>query len=163
MISIIVAKSQNNVIGKGNDLPWYLPADLKHFKKTTTGHKVIMGRKTYESIFDRLKKTLPNRTNIIITRDKTYKAENCIIVNSLEEAIEKTNKDENAFIIGGANIYEQSIKDTDKLYITEVHTEIKGDKFFPALDSSWKEIKRIKNKADEKNEFNYDFVEYTRK
>jgi len=160
MISIIVAKSENSCIGIKNKLPWHLSEDLKHFKKITEGHKVIMGRKTFESILDFLGKPLPNRENIVITRNKSYNQKNCTVVNSLEEAINLINSDQEAFIIGGAEIYNQAIKQADKLYITEVKTEIDGDKFFPELDKNWLEISREYHTKDEKNKYDFDFVEY---
>ena len=159
-LSIIVAASNNQVIGVNNDLPWRLPADLKYFKKLTTGHHILMGRKTYESIG----KPLPNRTSVIITRNKAYKAEGCHVVNSLSEAIALAEKsgEEEVFLIGGAQLYALAIEEqvVNKVYLTEVNTEIEGDAFFPKLDpSSWKEISRSSFRADEKNPFDYSFVE----
>ena len=119
-LSIIVAASQNNVIGKDNQLIWRLSADLKRFKALTTGHHIIMGRKTFDSIG----KPLPNRTSIIITRQADYKAEGCIVVNSLEEALEKVPADQEAFIIGGGTIYKEAIDKADKLYLTRVQKKV---------------------------------------
>jgi len=159
-ITIIAAIAENNALGKNNDLIWHLPADLKRFKKTTTGHHIIMGRNTFESIG----KPLPNRTTVIITRNPYFKAEGCIVVNSLKEAIEVAKNDESPFIIGGAQIYDQAIDIVDQLDITEVHHKFDADVYFPKIDLTiWKESKREFFKADEKNKFNYSFVSYIRK
>jgi dihydrofolate reductase len=132
ILSIIVAKSENDVIGKDNKLPWHLPEDLKNFKKITTGHHILMGRKTYESIG----KPLPNRTNVIITRDDNYKAEGCTVVNSISEAVElcRKNSETEAFIIGGAQIFSETLKIAGKLYLTEVHQKFEGDVFMPEIN-----------------------------
>jgi len=159
-ISIIVAASQNNVIGKNNQLIWRLSADLKRFKALTTGHHIIMGRKTFDSIG----KPLPNRTSIIITRQEDYKAEGCIVVNSLEEALTKVPADQEAFIIGGGTIYKEAIDKADKLYLTMVHGKFDGDTFFPKLDSKvWESLKREDHMPDEKNEHAYSFIDYVKK
>ena len=158
-ITIIAAIAKNNALGKNNDLIWHLPADLKRFKKTTTGHHIIMGRNTYESIG----KPLPNRTTVIITRNSDYKAEGCIIVDSLEKALEVSKNDATPFIIGGAQIYKQAISIADKLDITEVHHTFDADVFFPEIDKNiWKESSRELFKADEKNKFDYSFVSYSK-
>lgn len=160
-VSAVVAMAHDNVIGKKNELPWYLSADLKMFKKRTMGHHIIMGRKTYESIG----KPLPGRVSIIVSRDKTYFQQGCKVVHSLEEAltIAHENKDDEAMIIGGGMIYELALPYCDKIYLTEVDAKIDGDTFFPILDrNQWKEINRESFKADEKNEFDYAFVEYER-
>jgi len=160
MISIIVAVANNNVIGKSNALIWHLPADMKFFKEKTTGHCIITGRKNYESIPEKFR-PLPNRTNIVITRQADYKAPGAIVVNSLEEAIEKakTTGDNEIFIIGGAQIYEQSLKFTDRIYLTQIHHTFDGDAFFPQLNpNEWKEIERIKGIKDDKNKYDYDFI-----
>ena len=160
MVTIIAAIAENNALGKDNQLIWYLPADLKRFKKTTLNHVVIMGRKTFES----LGKPLPNRTNIIITRDKNYIAEGCVVVNSLKEALETAAKeDENPFILGGAEIYIQAMPFTDKLDITFVHHKFEADVFFPEIDKTiWKETSRENFKADDKNKYDYSFVTFER-
>lgn len=160
MITIIVAKAENNVIGNNNELIWHLPTDLKHFKDLTTGHTVIMGRRTFDSI----EKPLPNRTNIVITRNEEWKFDGVIVADSLEEAIEKGKKiGENLFIIGGGNIYEQSMDVADILEVTEVHHPFKGDAFFPEIDRTiWNEVSREDFLADDKNEFAYSFVRYKR-
>ena len=156
MIKIIVAMSKNRVIGNNNELIWKLSSDLKRFKELTTGHSVVMGRKTYESIG----KPLPNRRNIIITRNLEYSVDGCEIVSSLEEALLLTNND--CFIIGGGEIYNQSIKLADKIYLTMVHKEFEGDTTFPELDKEWVKMSRKDFEADEKNEYNYSFIEYDR-
>lgn len=159
MISIIVATAENGVIGKDNQLLWKLSADLKQFKNLTTGHSVIMGRKTFESIG----RPLPNRTNIVISRQQDFVLpEGVLKASSLENAIElaKTHEgSEEIFIIGGGNVYEQALKITDKIYLTEVDANIEGDAFFPTLDmSEWTETSRVSHHKDEKNEYDFDFV-----
>ena len=160
MISIIVATAENGVIGKDNQLLWKLSADLKQFRILTTGHSVIMGRKTFDSIG----RPLPNRTNIVISRQKNLTLpEGIFKVNSLEKAIEFAKKqagNEEIFIIGGGNIYEQALTLTDKIYLTEVKASIEGDAFFPSIEKNkWKEIARISHSKDDKNEYDFDFVE----
>ncbi|MGZ2368850.1 dihydrofolate reductase [Ancylomarina sp. YFZ004] len=159
-ISIIVATSHNNVIGKDNKLIWRLSADLKRFKALTTGHHIIMGRKTFDSIG----KPLPDRTSIIITRQADYKAEGCIVVNSLEEALAKVPAEQEAFVIGGGTIYKEAIEKADKLYLTLVHGKFDGDTFFPKLDSKmWGSLKREDHMPDAKNEHAYSFIDYEKK
>jgi len=160
-ISCIVAAANNNVIGKDNEIPWYLPADLKYFKKVTTGHHIIMGRNCFESIG----RALPNRTNVIITRDMFYTVSDCLISHSVGEAlsIAENNGETEAFIIGGGQIYEQTIELWDKLYLTEVNLETDGDVFFPTIDlSQWKLTKNIQGKKDEKNTYAHSFLQYDR-
>jgi len=160
MVTIMAAIAENNALGKDNQLIWHLPADLKRFKKTTLNHAVIMGRKTYES----LGKPLPNRTNILITRDKNYKAEGCVVVNSLKKSLKIALKvDENPFILGGAEIYKQAMPFADKLDITFVHHKFEADVFFPEIDKTiWKETSRENFKADENNKYDYSFVTFDR-
>lgn len=161
MLTIIAAVAVNNALGKNNDLIWSLPADLKRFKKVTLGHHVIMGRKTFES----LGKPLPNRTTIIISRNKDYKAEGCIIVNSLEKAILAAKNDDNPFILGGGEIYRQALEHADILDLTLVHHSFEdADTFFPQIDGSkWMETNRQDFKADEKHNYDYSFVTYKKK
>lgn len=160
MISIIAAVAENNALGKDNQLIWHLPADLKRFKKVTLNHHIIMGRKTFES----LGKPLPNRTSIIITRNKNYQVEGCIVVNSLEQALEAAKADENPYILGGAEIYKQAINIADELDLTFVHHPFEADAFFPEIDTSiWKETSREDFKADDKNKYDYSFVTYLKK
>ena len=160
-ISLIVAVAENGVIGKDNDLIWHLPKDMQFFKEITIGHHVIMGRKNFESIPHKYR-PLPNRTNIIITRQSEYKAEECIVVNSVETALEiaKNNGDIEPFIIGGGQIYRIAIEKNlvDKIYLTKIHHSFKGDTFFPELSSDWRETNKIENKADDKHKYNYDFI-----
>ena len=160
-VSLIVAVSENGVIGKDNDLIWHLPKDMKFFKETTMGHHVIMGRKNFESIPHKYS-PLPNRTNVVITRQADYTAEGCVVVNSVEAALEiaKQNGDTEAFIIGGGQIYKIALKENlvDKIYLTKVHHSFEGDTFFPELSSDWEEVNKTENKADEKHKYNYDFI-----
>lgn len=162
MITIIAAIGKNNELGKDNDLIWHLPADLKRFKKITSGHYIIMGRNTFESIG----KPLPNRTTVIITRNNDYFKDGCLISNSIEDALELAKNEENAFLIGGAQIYKQAIENNlvDKLDITIVHHEFEADVYFPKIDNNiWYEVAREDFKADEKNKYDYSFVSYVRK
>jgi dihydrofolate reductase len=156
MIKIIVAISKNRVIGDSNKLIWHLPADLKRFKEITTGHPIVMGRKTYESIG----RPLPNRRNIIITRDNNYQVEGCEIVNSIEESLLLTNSD--CFIIGGGEIYKQSLHLANQIYLTQVDEEFEGDTTFPELDKSWYVSKQENFLSDKKNSYNYSFITYER-
>jgi dihydrofolate reductase len=162
IISAIAARSENGVIGHHNQIPWHLPVDLKHFKTITTGHPVIMGRKTFESIG----KPLPNRTNIILTRNTAFNAPGCMIVNSTEQAIlqaSSTHTDE-MFIMGGADIYQLFMPKIQKLYLTLVHHTFAGDTFFPSLDpNQWVEIEKRTYPADPNNPYNYSFVIWERK
>jgi dihydrofolate reductase len=160
MVSIIVAVANNNVIGKDKTLIWHLPADMKFFKEKTTGHCIITGRKNYESIPEKFR-PLPNRTNIVITRQKDYNAPGTIVVGSIEEALKKAKElnDPEIFIIGGADIYRQTLTFTDRIYLTEIHHDFEGDAFFPLLNpSEWKEVARTKGIVDEKNKYEHDFV-----
>jgi dihydrofolate reductase len=159
MVSIVVAADENNGIGKANKLPWRLSADLKHFKKITTGHHIIMGRNTYESIG----KPLPERTNIVITSNKMFSAEGIVVMPGLHEAIDfvKSKLENECMIIGGAQIYKQAISISNRIYLTRVHTVCDCDVFFPAIDQdAWKLISTIRHSADDKNEFDYSFEVY---
>lgn len=156
--------AKNNVIGKDGDLPWKLSSDLKHFANLTKGHTVIMGRKTYESIFKRLGHGLPERKNVIITSQADFEAPDCFIASSINEATKKIPPEEEVFIIGGGKIYEQFLPIADKLYITEVLADIKGDTFFPIYKGEdWKLISSKFYKKDEKNSFDFNFLEFIRK
>lgn len=164
LLSIIVAVAENNVIGKDNNLIWKLPNDMKFFKEKTTNHCVITGRKNYESIPEKFR-PLPNRTNIVLTRQKNYTAPGAIVIGTLEAAIEtaKLNNETECFIIGGAEIYRQTIDIVDKIYLTKIHHSFEGDAFFPTIDFSiWKEIKRKDKLPDEKNAYSYSFIELQR-
>ncbi|MDR6196247.1 dihydrofolate reductase [Siphonobacter sp. SORGH_AS_0500] len=156
MVHLVVAVAENGAIGKDNQLIWHLPDDLKQFKKITSGHTIVMGRKTYESIG----KPLPNRTNVIITRNPAYQVEGCLVVTSLQEAMEK---DTDIYVIGGAEIYAQALPATDVIHLTEVHMAVDGDAFFPKLDAGeWVEVSRESHSADEKHAYSFDFVELRR-
>jgi len=160
MISLIVAVGDNNVIGKDNALIWHLPADMKFFKEKTTGHCIITGRKNYESIPEKFR-PLPNRTNIVITRQSDYAAPGAIVVNSVEAALEKAKAtgDEEIFIIGGAEIFKQSLSYADKIYLTVIHHSFEGDVFFPEIDKNeWKETDRIQGPVDEKNKYPHEYI-----
>ncbi len=161
MTVIIAAIGKNNELGKNNTLLWHLPADLKRFKKITSGHHIIMGRNTFESI----SKPLSGRTNIIITRNNQYFKEDCLIAKNIEHAIELTDGND-ALIIGGSEIYEQVLAQNlaDKLDITQVHENFEADVYFPEIDMDiWKEASREDFKADEKNKYDYSFVSYIKK
>lgn len=153
MLNLIVAASENNVIGKDGDLPWSLPDDLQYFKKVTNGHPIIMGRKCYESIG----RPLPGRQNIIISRQSEYAIEGCDIAGSLEEAL-GTAEGKEVFVIGGGQIYEQALPHVDRIYLTRVHTEIDGDVVFSQLGDEWKEISAERHEADERHEYAFTFV-----
>ncbi len=153
-ISLIWAMSDNGVIGRANTLPWHMPADLSHFRRITTGHLIVMGRKNYESIG----KPLPQRTNIILTRDPSYRAPGCVVVHTLDEALEQTQNADEIFVIGGADIYRQFLPKADRLYLTQIHAHIDGDTFFPDYNPSlWHEIGRENHRADQKNPYPYSF------
>ena len=152
MVNIIVSTSENNVIGRENGIPWYIPQDLKHFKKLTVGNTVIMGRKTYESL-PKEHRPLPNRVNIVVTRNKKYEAKNCIVVNSLVDAIKKSDNDKEVFIIGGGQIYKESLKFAERIYLTKVHKHIEGDTYFPKLNKLWKMV-------NEKSKEGFSFLTY---
>ncbi len=156
-VSAIVATAQQNVIGRNNQIPWYLPADLRYFKQTTLQHHVIMGRKCYESIG----KPLPQRTNIVISRNLFFTTSGCLVARSVDEALEMAydNGESEAFVIGGGEIYQQTVEFWDKIYVTEVDLSVPdGDIFFPNIaEKDWKESSRIAHVKDEKNEFDYVF------
>ena len=167
IISLIAAVSENNVIGKNNTLPWHLPADMKYFRDTTMGHCVIMGRKNYDSIPLKYR-PLDGRTNIVVTRQKDFTADGCIVVNSVEEALNAADRipplgggGAEVFIIGGADIYRQTINIADKMYYTKIHHTFDGDAFFPKMDSNRWEKKMQKDfQPDEKNKFPFSFCVY---
>jgi dihydrofolate reductase len=165
VISMIAAVSENGVIGRNNDLPWHLPDDMKYFMQTTKGHCVIMGRKNYESIPEKFR-PLPNRVNIVVTRQKDFKAPGCLVVHSLSQALEKAEGlgPEEVFVIGGAEIYRQGVTLAAKLYLTEIRATIQGDVYFPAFDHTvWQEVSRIRHAIDARHEYAFDFVVYARK
>ncbi|MEI3791621.1 MULTISPECIES: dihydrofolate reductase [unclassified Chryseobacterium] len=160
MTTIVVAMGEKNEIGFENKLLWHLPKDLKHFKDITSGHPVIMGRKTYESIG----KPLPNRTNIVISRKKNWFQEGILIVGSIKEAVKFAKKiDEEVFIIGGGNIYEQTIEIVDKLEVTLVKADLDADTFFPKINPKvWKKTEETCHEKDEKNEYDFCFQTFER-
>lgn len=162
MISLIVAAAENNAIGKANAMLWHLPQDLKFFKNTTWGMPIIMGRKTFESVG----KPLPGRTNIIVTTNPNWKAENTITTVNIEDAIKAANETnaKEIFITGGGEIYKQTLPMADRVYLTRVHTVIDGDAFFPEMDLTiWKICFEKHIKADEKNKFDMTFQTWERK
>lgn len=161
MLSIIVAKAKNNIIGKDNKLLWHLPDDLKRFKELTIGHNIIMGRKTFES----LEGILPNRKHIVFTQNPDFKIndENVQVVHSMLEIQEYIEKDEENFVIGGAMIYNLLMPYVTKMYVTEIEKDFQGDAFFPRIDTQvWKEVSRENGMKDENNDFDYDYVVYER-
>jgi|TARA_B110000211_G_scaffold195625_1_gene224304 dihydrofolate reductase len=160
-LSLIWAMDQNRLIGNNNSLPWYLPADLAFFKRTTMSKPMIMGRKTFDSIG----RPLPGRQNIVITRDSTFSAEGCDIANSIEEAMSLVSEEkQEAMLIGGASLYLQMLAQADTLYLTQIHHTFSGDTWFPEMDmSQWSEVYREDFEADEKNLHAYSFMQYQRK
>lgn len=162
IISLIAAVAENMVIGKNNDLPWNLPDDMKYFMQTTKGHYVIMGRKNFESIPEKFR-PLPNRTNIVVTRQKNFDAPGCIVVHTLEDGIRiaAENQQEETFIIGGAEIYREAMQYSQRMYLTEIKAEIDGDTFFPTFDKKeWRELSRLHHGTDERHRYSFDFVVY---
>ena len=164
-LSIICAMDENMVIGRGNNLPWHLPEDLKYFKRTNMGKCIIMGRKTYESIG----RPLPGRTNIIVSRNRDYEVENARVVDSLTDAIELAENvafidgSDEAFIIGGAELYKHALPFVDTMHLTIVHAEVEGDSFFPDFEvAEWQEISNESFDADEENPYHYSICVYER-
>jgi dihydrofolate reductase len=158
-IAIVVAMAANRVIGRDNRLPWHLPADLKHFKQLTLGKPIVMGRKTYES----LGRPLPKRTNIVVTRDRDYAAPGCVVVHSLEDALQAAGESAEVMVIGGAEFYRQVLPHTDTIYLTRVHAEFEGGTVFPELnEAAWREVGRTDCEPDEKNPWPYSFIELER-
>lgn len=161
MIAFVVAKAANNVIGNHNELPWYLPADLKHFKALTLGHTVIMGRKTYESIINRLHGPLPDRHNIVVSSSLRDVPEGFELAPSLDDALQCNTATDTVFVIGGATLYKACLENNkvDVIYLTEIPVEIPGDVYFPELDKSqWVETERETHGKDDKNQFDYSFI-----
>ena len=161
-ISIIVAIAKNHVIGKDNQMPWHLPADLKHFKNVTYGSPIIMGRKTFDSIG----KPLPGRKSIVISRQGNLSLDfdSIEVVHSFSEAAKATGEHQEAFVIGGSNIYQLALPFTEKIYMTKIDLEVEGDTFFPELDSNnWALTEEEHHQADERNPHNYSFLVYKRK
>jgi len=159
IISIIVAIAKNRAIGKNNKLLWYLPNDLKHFKDVTSGHTVIMGRKTFDSVG----KPLPRRRNIVVTR-QDISIEGCEVVQSIEAALALCAGEDEVFIVGGAEIYRQAIPLTNRIYLTIIDQEFEGDTFFPELDKAdWQETQRENFEPDDKNKYSYSFITLERR
>lgn len=159
MIIQIAAASENNVLGKDNKIVWHLPDDFKRFKQLTTGHYIILGRKTFES----LGRPLPNRPHIIVTRNNNYKVPGCTIANSLDEAIKLAPKDEDVFVIGGGEIYKQALAFTDKIELTRVHATMEGDTFFPEISTEdWQLVKEEYHPKDEKHAFDFTYQTFIR-
>ncbi len=160
MLTLIAAAGENNELGKDNDLVWHLPDDFKRFKKLTTGHYIIMGRKTFESF----QEPLPNRTHVVITRRENYKKEGLVIVHSLERAIELTEDDPQPFVIGGGEIYDQAIDIADKIELTRVHATFDADTFFPEIDENqWKLVAEEFHEKDERHNFAFTYLTYERR
>ena len=161
-VSLIVAVSENGVIGRDGGLPWRLSADLKHFKKTTMGHHLIIGRRTW----DEVGKPLPGRTMVVVTRSRHFAPEGVRVAHSLEEALEIARDDHEPFIGGGAHIYRMALENdlVNRLYITRVHTKIEGDTRFPDFDlDEWELISEERHEADQRNEHSYSFLVYERR
>ncbi len=159
-ISLIAAVSRNGVIGRQNQLPWHLPDDLRRFRAITTGHTIISGRKNYESIG----KPLPNRRNIVVTRQQGYQAPGCQVANSLDEALSTATSEGEIFVIGGAELYAIALPLATRLYLTEIHAEVPGDTYFPPLEQAgWREISRERHAADDRHAHAFSFVVLERK
>ncbi|MBT8188198.1 MAG: dihydrofolate reductase [Croceitalea sp.] len=158
---MIAAAGSNNALGINNDLPWHLPDDFKRFKSMTSGHKIIMGRKTLESF----PKALPKREHIVITRELAYQPKfDCTVVHSLEDAIEIAAQDEQAFIIGGGEIYQQAMGVANKIELTRIHESFEADTFFPEIDSNvWQLINEVYHPKDERHRFDFTYLTYVRK
>jgi len=160
MVILIAAIAENNALGKNNQLLWHLPDDFKRFKIVTTGHHIIMGRKTFESF----PKPLPNRTHVVITRQKDYHPEGCIVVDSMEKALEISPKDEDVFVIGGGEIYNLAMPFADKLDITEVRATMDADTFFPKINpAEWQRISSEFHPKDDKHAYDFTFSTFIRK
>lgn len=160
MIIMIAAAAENNALGKDNQLLWHLSDDFKRFKELTTGHYIIMGRKTFESF----PKPLPNRTHVIITRQPDYHYDGCIVVDSVAKAIAAVPENQDAFVIGGGEIYKQGLAFSDKIELTRVHESFEADTFFPEIDASkWRLIDAQTHPKDEKHRYDFTFETYIRK
>ncbi|OOG24784.1 dihydrofolate reductase [Thioalkalivibrio denitrificans] len=153
-LSLIVAVDRNNLIGRNNQLPWHLPADLAFFKRTTMGAPMLMGRKTWESIG----RPLPGRTSIVITRDPDYRAEGAIVVHSIDEALRAAGEASELFVIGGAKLYKDALQRADRIYLTRIDHAFEGDTWFPEIGPEWKEVHREEHAPDEKNPYPYAFI-----
>ena len=160
MISLLVARDENGVIGINNQLPWHLPADLAYFKRVTMNHKIIMGRKTFQSIG----RILPGREYIVLTRDPSFSYEGCTVLHSIDEMLQKyEHLNEEIFVIGGSEIFKEILPHAKRLFITEIHHAFEGDTFFPDIDSSeWKVISNEPGVKDDRNPYDYEYVVYER-
>lgn len=159
ILSLIAAIADSGIIGRNNDLPWRLPADLAHFKQVTLDKPIIMGRRTWES----LPGLLPRRQHLVLSRDPDYRAEGCVLVPSLEAAIAAAGMAEEVFVVGGASLYAEAIPRADRLYLTLVHAKVEGDTSFPDWDrAQWNEVGRVERLADDRNAFAMSFVELRR-
>jgi dihydrofolate reductase len=161
VVSLIVAVSANGVIGRDGGLPWYLPADLKHFKRTTMGHHLIVGRRTWEEVG----KPLPGRTMVVVTRSRRFAPDGAQVAHSVEQALELAAEDDEPFIGGGSQIYRIALaRDlVDRVHLTRIHAEVEGDTFLPDIDfGGWELVSEEHHEADEKNEFDYSFLVYER-
>jgi dihydrofolate reductase len=164
-VSLIAALTRNRVIGKNNDLPWHLPDDMKYFMQTTRRHTVIMGRKNYQSIPEKFR-PLPNRTSLVISRQKDFSAPGCTVVHSMDEAMAfaRQSGEEEVFIIGGAEIYQLGMPLTQRMYLTEIDVILPGDTHFPLYNSAdWMEVSRTHHPADDRHQYSFDFVVYDRR
>jgi dihydrofolate reductase len=160
MITMIAAAGENNELGKDNDLVWHLPDDFKRFKQLTTGHHIIMGRKTFETF----PKPLPNRTHIVITRKTHYKKEGAVVAHSLDEALLKAQNDEQPFIIGGGEIYQMGLPVSDKIELTRVHGSFQADTFFPEIPKDqWQLISEIHHEKDDRHKYSFTYETWVRK
>ena len=158
-LAIIVATDEKGLIGRDNDLPWKLSADLQYFRKVTMGKPLIMGRTTHESIG----RALPGRKNIVVTKNLTYQAEGCCVVHSVAGALEACDEVEEVMVMGGASLYEQLLPQADRLYLTQVHASLEGDTWFPDWQQSeWQELSREDHLADDKNDYPYSFIVFER-
>ena len=160
VISLIWAMAENRVIGRRNKLPWHLPADLKHFKALTLGKPILMGRRTWES----LPGLLPDRRHIVVTRDLSYRADGCIVVHSVDEALDAVSGAPELMVVGGGALYQAMLPVADRLYMTLVHADVQGDTLFPPFNpAEWEQVGREDHAPDERNPYPYSFVELRRK
>jgi dihydrofolate reductase len=159
-VSLVVAASKNNVIGRDGELPWHLPEDLRHFRRITTGKPVIMGRKTFESIG----RPLPDRHNIVMTRDPDYAAEGCDVVDSVAEALDVAGDADEVMVIGGGQVYRDFLPRADRIYMTRVQAEVQGDTRFPRIEgNAWRLVSAEHHAADEKHEFAFEMMVFERR
>ncbi len=158
-LAIIVATDKQGLIGKNNTLPWRLSADLRYFRRVTMGNAIIMGRRTHQSIG----KALPGRKNIVVSANSNYHAQGCTVIHSMADALQVCKSTREVFIIGGASLYQQLLPHIDKLYLTLVHTKLKGDSYFPQWDKAkWRQLSREDHLADSNNNYDYSFIVYQR-